>query len=229
MARRDAFSELRDLSNDSVIEQESQTSNLISKQPLDLIPVAQPRKKRNRDWEKKHQAETVTYRGVPKEVQNWVERVADGLLVPRDEVVRAFLEFGLSQYQSGQLTIFAYPKAQRMTLYPESKFASAVPVKQNTDVQNWLDVAFPTTARKVSEKNKSKKENPASWKIRVTYRIPIQLKEEIRSMAEEHTLPVGEVVWFLIEYALKAYRDGKLNLNPVPKVIGKTLFQDGAE
>jgi hypothetical protein len=228
MARRDVFSAFcdADIVNDEENKDALQSSDHSNRQPLDFIPVAQPRKKRNRDWEKSHQAETVTYRGVPIEIQAWVEKISDSLFVPRDDVVRAFLEYGVDRYKAGQLSLFVYPKAQRMTLYPENRMALVISPTQKTDVNEWLNNAFPTPSKRQNGPGKKQKQNSVLWKVRVTYRIPVVLKEEIRSIAEEHTLPVGEVVWFFIEFALKAFRDGKLPLQPSPKSIGKTLFQD---
>ena len=237
MARRDAFSGLREptsLSNEAG-EQHPAESTLTerhdTRQPLDLIPTAQPRKKRSRNWERTHRAETVTYRGVPCEYHEWIEDLSDSLAVPRDEVVRAFLEYGVKQYRSGQLTLFAYPKAQRMTLFPEGEKTVLLSPPNSKENSNWLNEAFPVASKKERGAKKKKGKNNQAvaprWEIRVTYRIPVQLKEEIRTIAEKHTLPVGEVVWFFIERVLKAFRDGRLPLQPAPKMIGKTLFQDG--
>jgi len=236
MARRNAFSGLQEQTpmNNEPKEQSPDSLALPERQnprqPLDLIPTAQPRKKRNRKWEQVHKAETVTYRGVPREYHDWIEDLSEGLSVPRDEVIRAFLEYSVSQYRNGKLPLYAYPKAQRMTLFPEGEKATLVSPSQNKDVSGWLNEAFPVAPKKERGVRKKKGEKGQGttprWQIRVTYRIPILLKQEVRSIAEEHTLPVGEVVWFFIDQALKAYREGKLPLQSAPKMIGKTLFQD---
>jgi len=238
MARRDAFSDLREPTPlrheveeqclDSPVSLERQNP----RQPLDLIPTAHPRKKRNRDWDQAHRAETVTYRGVPREYHEWIVGFSESLSVPRDEVVRALLEFGVKQYRTGQLSLFAYPKAQRMTLFPEGEKTALLSFVNNGESGGWLNEAFPVAAKKEDKMKKRKGKKNLSvmprWEVRVTYRIPVTLKEEIRSIAEEHTLPVGEVVWFFIEDALKAIREGRLPLQPAPKLIGKTLFQNGS-
>ena len=237
MARRDAFSDLRE-PTPLRHEVEEQSFDLPAplerqnhRQPLDLIPIAHPRKKRNRDWEQAHRAETVTYRGVPREYHQWIVELSESLTVPRDEVVRALLEFGVKQYLGGQLSLFAYPKAQRMTLFPEGEKTVLLPFLKNGESGDWLNEAFPVAAKKENKVKKKKGKKDLSvaprWEVRVTYRIPVSLKEEIRCIAEEHTLPVGEVVWFFIEDALKAIREGRLSLQPAPKLIGKTLFQNG--
>jgi len=233
MTRRDAFSELREPTflRDEIEEPCRDAPALPerqdARQPLDLIPAVQPRKKRSRNWEQSHRSETVTYRGVPHESQKWIQEISEGLSVPRDEVVRAFLEFGVNQYRCGQLPFIAYPKAQRMTLFPAGEKTTLPSLPQRKETCNWLNEAFPMVSeKKRREKKKKGQAVPLRWEIRVTYRIPVPLKGEIRTIAEEHTLPVGEVVWFFIEHALAAFREGKLPLQPVPKMIGKTLFQD---
>jgi len=232
MTRRDAFSGLRETNSGNVNEEVTNSNIPVFnvKQPLDLIPTAQRRKKKNRDWEQAHRAETVTYRGVPRELHEWVEEIAEGLAVPRDEVVRAFLEFSVQQYRCGQLVLIAYPKAQRMTLFPEGEKKCFISPSQINETRDWLNEAFPVATRNTqkNKKKKSLKDNKFTprWEVRVTFRLPVSLKDEIRLISDEHTLPVGEIVWFFIEQALLAYRNGILPLEPVPKLVGKTLFQD---
>jgi hypothetical protein len=199
-------------------------------QPLDLIPTADFRKRRSRKWENAHRSETVTYRGVPRQTVDWIVEISQSLSVPRDEVVRAFLEYGVALYNKGQLTLFAYPKAQRMTLFPEGNKTNPIPLATRTGNHNWLKEAFPVPDKKASgaKKKKARKSqgDHPDWEMRVTYRIPSTLKEQIRLIAKENTLPVGEVVRFFIEQAAKAYQDGSLPLQPSPRLIGKTLFQE---
>ena len=236
MSRRDAFSGLRDPMSVTDVEKDKQRNVAISlesklpNQPLDLIPTSDFRKKRSRKWENAHRSETVTYRGVPRQAVEWIVEISENLLVPRNEVVRAFLEYGVALYRSGQLTLFAYPKAQRMTLFPEPEKTSRLPSSTTTETHSWLKNAFPVPAKKAGGvKKKKDKKNQGEiphWEMRVTYRIPVTLKEEIRLIAKEHTLPIGEVVWFFIEQGSKAFHDGLLPLQPSPKMIGKTLFQE---
>ena len=232
MARRDAFSKLKGSSANINVEDGVQCVSSPMPfqeggQPLDLIPTAQHKKKRNRDWEQAHRAETVTYRGIPRECHHWVEEIASGLAVPRDEVIRAFLEYGEERYRRGELHLYAYPKSQRMTLFPSSDVAATHNMVQNKEISNWLSEAFPVVTHKPSDKKPKKKAKPEpAWQVRVTYRIPVELKEKVRTIAEAHTLPVGEVVRFFIEQSLIAFRKGDLPLQPAPKLIGKTLFQD---
>ena len=153
---------------------------------------------------------------------------AQSLSVPRDEVIRAFLEYGARLYRNGEIKLLAYPKAQRMTLYSEGDKGSTILPAQKPTNHKWLVDAFPVPEKKIdgTQKKKSKKDQEAipQWEIRATFRIPILLKEEVRSIAREHTLPVGEVVCFFVIEGSQAFHNGSLVLQPSPKTIGKTLF-----
>jgi hypothetical protein len=209
-------------------EDQRQECTMIPRQPLDLIPTADLRKKRTRKWEQEHRLETVTYRGIPRQVVELIIKDAQSLSVPRDEVVRAFLEYGVRLYRNGEIKLFAYPKSQRMTLYSEGDEGGAILPAQKPANHKWLADAFPVPEKNAGgiKKRKFRKDQEAipQWKIRASFRIPALLKEEVRSIAREHTLPVGEVVCFFVMEGSKAYYNGILVLQPSPKTIGKTLF-----
>ena len=225
MPRRDAFSMLRnnqtepdagpDASNPNILPEVKE--NLPGIRPLDFIPAAEPRKRRERGWEQEHQAEVATYRGIPPETHQALIRIASALGVPVDEVARAFLEYSLGQHQAGQLPISPFPKAQRMTLFPEGSQA------QVTATSKWLQQVFPA---KPSHPKGKKTKSPKKWEARVTYRIPAALKTEIKQIAGEHSVGVGELVLFFFLHALKEFEEQRLQLRPQPRLTGKTLFQD---
>jgi len=142
-------------------------------------------------------------------------RLSDNLSVPVDEIARALIEFSLQQIQTGLLPIHPQPKAQRMTLFPiGEKAPSALS-------QSWLREAFPT--RKHDNKNKKGVLSKA-WEERVTYRLPPNLKQEVKRIADTHTVAIGELVHFLFLHALRAFEAGELKLEAHPKVSGNTLF-----
>jgi hypothetical protein len=222
MPRRDAFSKLRSTAAEPSSGEKSpiQSSQDMafqpsSIQPLDFIPLAEPRKKRERKWEKDHQVEIATYRGIPPEMHQTLIRLSDHLGVPVDEVARALIEFSLQQIQTGLLPIHPQPKAQRMTLFPTGQKASSDPS------QSWLREAFPT--RKYDNKNKKGGLSKA-WEARVTYRLAPSLKQEVKRIANTHTVAIGELVYFFFLHALKAFEAGELKLETHPKVSGNTLF-----
>ena len=231
MARRDAFTGLRDPNPMIEVEEDQQQeSTMIPRQPLDLIPTADLRKKRSRKWEHVHRLETVTYRGIPRQVVELIIKDAQSLSVPRDEVIRAFLEYGAKLYRNGEIKLLAYPKAQRMTLYSECNEGIPILPVQKPANHKWFADAFPVPDKKAGgakKKNfrKGQKAVP-QWEVRATFRIPALLKEEVRSIAREHTLPIGEVVCFFVIEGSQAFHNGSLILQPSPKTIGKTLFQE---
>jgi hypothetical protein len=85
MPRRDAFTDLRDpLPLTDGEENKPHDPTILIRQPLDLIPTADLKKKRLRKWEQIHRFETVTYRGIPRQVVEQIIEVAQSLSVPRD-------------------------------------------------------------------------------------------------------------------------------------------------
>ncbi len=141
--------------------------------------------------------------------------IADSLGVPMDEIARSFLEHSLADHKSGRLPIYPHPTAQRMTLYPDGKPEAVQPSKA------WLRDAF--SSQRPGKKSK-KNNQPKRWESRVSYRLPVVLKQEVKDFADQHTVGVGELVFFLFQHALSAYENGTLRLEAHPKVSGNTLF-----
>jgi hypothetical protein len=97
----------------------------IPEEPVEAIPKALKHKpsqaKRNRSWERlqRDRGIVVTYRGIPSELHESVKDLADELWVNVGDVVRAFLEYSLEAYESGDLELEPQFKIGKMTLYPE--------------------------------------------------------------------------------------------------------------
>lgn len=202
MPRRDAFSMLRGSSSPAPEHEMTPVQSAVPSleppaiKPLDFIPTAEPRKKRDRKWEKSHQGQVATYRGVPPELHQTLLLLAESLGVPIDEVARVFLEYSLVNHKSGRLPIQPHPKAQRMTLYTDENVTSEPKSK------GWLKDAFHST--RPGKKGK-KGSQPKRWEARVSYRLPVALKQEVKELANTHTVGLGELVFFLFQHALSAY------------------------
>lgn len=219
--RRNAFASLQEPSKDqtrsTLAEDPSATPETQSPKPgrpLDFIPTAVPRKRRDRTWEKTHQDQVATYRGIPPEVREGLISLAGILNVSMDEVARAFLEYSIAKYQKGAIHLNPYPKAQRMTLFPKTENG-----KRSID-QGWLKAEF-SRAKKTRKK---KNEDPKPWEHRVSFRIPREIKDWVKSIADDHSVPIGEVVHYFLNAGLEAFQTGALILNPQPKNMGNTLF-----
>lgn len=219
--RRNAFASLQEPSIDqtrpTLAEDPSATPETQSPKPgrpLDFIPTAVPRKRRDRTWEKTHKDQVATYRGIPPEVREGLISLAGMLNVSMDEVARAFLEYSIAKYQDGAIHLNPYPKAQRMTL-----FATTENKKRSMD-HGWLKAEF-SRAKKTRKK---KTDDPNPWEHRVSFRIPREIKERVKSIADDHSVPIGEVVHYFLNFGLEAFQAGFLILDPQPKNMGNTLF-----
>ena len=186
-----------------------QTSPASPPDIFESLPVAAPRE-RDRTWERKHQGEKVVYRGIDPKTALRVRQIADELCVPNGEVARALLEYGLDAYSRGDLNLSPRPNPARlrMTLFP----SDGAPVGK---------------VRKAGKRKSAKEE---SWRVVTTWRnFSPELKDEIGVLASEKGLdvPVGELISTFLQYALKAYARGDLELNPVEKATRYSLALGG--
>ncbi len=61
--------------------------------------------------------------------------------------------------------------------------------------------------------------------IVVTYRgVPPDVQRQLRRIADELGVPVGEVARRFLEFGIEAYRDGTLSLQPVFAAYRRTLY-----
>ena len=97
----------------------------VPEEPTEAIPQLLAHKpshaKRSREWEKEKNPVTVTYRGIPPELNSQVRQLAETLGVPTGEIVRAFIERGLQAYEQGDLMLQPRLRTGKMTLYPEER------------------------------------------------------------------------------------------------------------
>ena len=165
--------------------------------------------KRNRKWEKEHRP--YRYVNVSVELREQVLALAEQLGVTADEVARAFVEYGVECVDEEKLHLRAQPNphGRKMTLFPKDRAKSW----QET---NGAPREIP--ARKKKQMSKVKKVYPA-----VSYRLPKKVHEKIRRLAMNLDVPLGDVVSFLLQHGLDAYRSGKLSLQPQVLIVKKTL------
>jgi len=188
------------------------SSEPVSAQPVspsiyDSLRVAEERT-RNRQWERAHQDQKVTYRGVEPKLALRVKNIAGELRVPEGEVARAVIEHALRAYERGELDLYPRldPQRMRMTLYPASD------------------------APRFSHPPKKSKHRKAGWRVMITWRgFPPALKGEILALASDAGLnvPIGELVSALLRYGLLAYETGMLKLVPAEELESLTLALRG--
>ena len=159
----------------------------------DSLRPAVPRK-RDRQWEKKHQSRKAVYRGVDPKYSLRVKSIAGDLGVPTGEVARRVIEFSLRAYEQDDLDLRPRlnPYSARMTLFPVSN--------------SGYSHARPT-------KTSKRKRREVLWQVITTWRgFPPDLKNKLAALASQAELnvPLGELITVLLRYGLKAYDCGLL-------------------
>ena len=89
-----------------------------AEEPADAHPA--PTAKRRRTWERRQRRnpETmqVTYRGIPRELNEQLKAVATAERVTVSEIARLFLEYALDAHQAGELTVETKAAAVKRTV-----------------------------------------------------------------------------------------------------------------
>ena len=165
--------------------------------------------KRNRKWEKEHRP--YRYVNVSVELREQVLALAEHLEVTVDEVARSFIEYGIECVDEERLHLRAQPNphGRKMTLFPKER------------IKGWHetnDAPREIPTRKKKRTKQAKRVYPA-----VSYRLPKKVHDDICRLAMDLGVPLGDVVSFLSQYGLDAYRSGKLNLKPQPLTVKMTL------
>lgn len=187
---------------------------------VDQLRVAE-KKQRDRSWEKENRS--MLFRGVPPKITASIKEIAGDLQVRADDVARAFLEFGLLCYQRGEIH-FKPVFDQRLTLFPKGgsgwgKNAQPGWVEKVWDCQPPAKPARGKSARSRSETK--------AWAWQVSYRgIPAATQAAIREIRQQHFVPLGEVATYLLGHSLDAYQNGRLALNPQPRLNSEVTFAE---
>jgi len=94
----------------------------VGSEPAAMVPRAPSKSARSREWERAQRTGEmvqVSYRRIPLELRDRITKIAmKELIVPTDEVARAFLEYALEAYENGQLSLDPKPAVGRQTLFP---------------------------------------------------------------------------------------------------------------
>lgn len=96
----------------------------------------------------------------------------------------------------------------------------------NPQVHSWFTGACSTSV--AVQEQQTMGDAPHPNKVHSYRGIPLEVDEQMKAIAKELKVPVGEIVRVLLEYALNAYSMGELMLNPQPRVVrserNNTLF-----
>ncbi len=83
------------------------------------------------------------------------------------------------------------------------------------------EVQLPPAASQAKRPRGWEKAHPAT-----AYRIPIELREDVKALARELGVATDDVARALLEHGLAAYRAGTLRLQAHPATSKLTLFPD---
>jgi len=178
---------------------------------IDLITAKQDkesRAKRDRTWEKGNPANSyripADLRVTAKDISASLVSIASEYLTTISSVAAALMSFSLSHLRSGKLEIEGRPKADRRTM-----------------TLDWteLDKGWPREIKPHKRKSKDSvlvKENH----VFLGYRWGTDMDRQINAIAKQTGVPSGEVVVFLLSYAIKKYQEGQLSL--IPKTVTVT-------
>ncbi|MBI1793370.1 MAG: hypothetical protein HYR70_04175 [Chloroflexi bacterium] len=171
-------------------------------QPVDvtlMIPTAKQAKEsrtgRDRKWEKKNPASS--YRIPPdlhiqaKDIRSFILERANDKMTSASMIANAMMVYALAHVRDGSLTIEARPKPERR------KMALVL-----TEVNEW---PREKTA-KIKAAPKIKAEAPS---LVITYRWSRDVNTQIKALAGD-AISEGEIVVFLLNFALQGYNSGKL-------------------
>ncbi len=190
-------------------------------EPLELIPAAEPKARRNREFEKQHPAYVIRVRDIS--LREKILALAQSLSVPADDVARAFLMAGLEAADKKAIDLSGIRIIRgRMTLYP----TGGETWKVHDEPVTWTP-QLPEVQRKRSrtETEKSATQRERNQK-RLAYRLPPEIVERfercylqvmgIESERElaRHAGRKGELFLLLLDYGLRMHLAGRLPLNP---------------
>jgi predicted DNA-binding protein len=91
-------------------------------EPAAMLPPPPSAAKRARAWETEQRKKVgvVTYRGVPAELQQRINELAQRNYVPAGEVARLLLEHALEALEAGKIAVNPVLEKGRLTLFPEN-------------------------------------------------------------------------------------------------------------
>ena len=165
-----------------------------AQEPVKIIPLARKKKRDNRAWDRAHRG--MSYH-IPSSLHKQAKDIRADILglahqheTSSSSVAAALMGFSLAQVHLGKLTVNARPNANRrkMSLTWE-------------EADEW-----PQEIQTVKRTAKS-----ADTDLVLTYRWGKDLGMQIKALAGEE-ICIGEVVVFLLQYAIEAHKSGWLRL-----------------
>jgi hypothetical protein len=173
--------------------------------PVKIIPLAQEKKRDNRAWDRAHRGMSYripsTLHDQAKDVRASILGLAHQHMTSTSSVAAALMGFSLAHVRQGKLAIEARPKANRRKM-----------ILTWAEADEWPQQIQPA-------KSAIKK---ASADVVLTYRWSEDVGTQIKALAGEE-ISVGEVLVFLLHYAIEAHKQGHLRLKEEAIVVSQKV------
>jgi hypothetical protein len=176
-----------------------------AQEPVKIIPLAQKQKRDNRAWDRAHRG--MSYR-IPfslheqaKGIRTSILGLAHQHMTSTSSVAAALIGFSLAHVRQGKLVIDARPKADRRKM-----------------ILTWVEAEeWPREVQPIKRAIKT-----AGANFVLTYRWGKEVDAQIKALAGEE-ISVGEVVVFLLRYAIEAHKGGHLRLKEEAFVVSQKV------
>jgi hypothetical protein len=163
--------------------------------PISSIPLAQRRRRSNRSWDQVHRGISyfipISLNEQAKDIRAAILALAQNHITNTSSVATALIEFSLTHVHQGKLVVEARPDANRRKMALIWEEVNVRPQKIQQSIK-----------RAVKDKTQD---------MYLNYRWSRDVDTQIKGLAGEAISP-GEVVIFLLSYALAAYKRGRLRL-----------------
>ena len=176
-----------------------------AQEPVNIIPQARSQKRDNRAWDRAHRG--MSYR-IPsslhiqaKDIRAIILGLAHQHMTSTSSVANALMGFSLAHVRQGKLVIEARPNANRRKMILTWAESSEWPQE--------IQPAKRTVKMGTSE-------------IVLTYRWGKDVAMQIKALAGTE-ISVGEVVVFLLSYAIEAHKQGHLRLKEEAFVVSQKV------
>jgi hypothetical protein len=197
-----------------------ENGNYLPVDPISLFQTAKQEKesrpKQTRNWEKGNRPRT--YRAPrslsvkAKDIQSSVVSVAEDYLTTASSMAALFMTYALTHLRAGNLAIEGQPKLERHTLTLE-----------------WTEVEQGWPREIKPRKSKKKSVLPQEKRVYISYRWSDDLHTQIQAIVKQTGVASGEVVAYLLDYSLAAYRAGKFSPKIEPVTIANKAVSWGSE
>ena len=173
--------------------------------PVKIIPLAQKQKRDNRAWDRAHRG--MSYR-IPsplhvqaKDIRATILGLAHQHMTSTSSVAAALMGFSLAHVRQGKLAIEARPNANRRKM-----------ILTWSEADEWPQEIQP--AKRAIKTTKAD--------VVLTYRWGKDVGAQIKALAGAE-ISVGEVVVFLLRYAVEAHQQGHLRLKEEAFVVSQKV------